>query len=210
MSLAISPAARHLIVYNAPNDFTGQTEIDEYTAIANQDMADTHQLELGECENDVTAALRAGRERDLRADGRPGPEHVRSRRGHRSVRVHPLGRDDDRQRHRSAVSAVDDERRRHVVHSLQPRPESVPVLSSAATETIWNVDGLCNQSANEDGLTWLRLVRRNRRRWRRRQPVLGPPVLPARTGGQQPEHHLRERLDEVRAGPEGDPVPRGA
>src|SRR3984885_3514683 len=45
----------HVIVYNAPNDNTGQTELDEYTAIANQDRADTVSSSWGLCENDVTA-----------------------------------------------------------------------------------------------------------------------------------------------------------
>ena len=45
----------HVIVYNAPNDETGQTELDEYTAIANQDTADTVSSSWGMCENDVTA-----------------------------------------------------------------------------------------------------------------------------------------------------------
>ena len=30
-----------MIVYDAPNDYTGQAELDEYTAIANQDVAST-------------------------------------------------------------------------------------------------------------------------------------------------------------------------
>ena len=45
----------HVIVYNAPNDETGQTELDEYTTIANQDRADTISSSWGLCENDVTA-----------------------------------------------------------------------------------------------------------------------------------------------------------
>src|SRR5580704_6062440 len=45
----------HVIVYNAPNDQTGQTELDEYTTIANQDRADTLSSSWGVCENDVTA-----------------------------------------------------------------------------------------------------------------------------------------------------------
>ena len=45
----------HVIVYNAPNDETGQTELDEYTTIANQDRADTVSSSWGVCENDVTA-----------------------------------------------------------------------------------------------------------------------------------------------------------
>ena len=45
----------HVLVYNAPNDETGQTELDEYTTIANQDRADTVSSSWGVCENDVTA-----------------------------------------------------------------------------------------------------------------------------------------------------------
>jgi kumamolisin len=55
MSLDISPANSHVLVYNAPNDETGQTELDEYTAIANQDRADTVSSSWAVCENDVTA-----------------------------------------------------------------------------------------------------------------------------------------------------------
>jgi kumamolisin len=46
----------HVIVYNAPNDNTGQTSLDEYTTIANQDRADTVSSSWGVCENDVSAA----------------------------------------------------------------------------------------------------------------------------------------------------------
>ena len=38
--LAVAPDARQLLVYNAPNDFTGQTELDEYTRIAKDNLAD--------------------------------------------------------------------------------------------------------------------------------------------------------------------------
>jgi subtilase family serine protease len=47
----------HVIVYNAPNDQTGQTELDEYTTIANQDRADTVSSSWGYCENDITAGF---------------------------------------------------------------------------------------------------------------------------------------------------------
>lgn len=53
-TLAVAKDA-HVIVYNAPNDETGQTELDEYTAIANQDRADTVSSSWGLCENDVTS-----------------------------------------------------------------------------------------------------------------------------------------------------------
>ena len=87
-----------LIVYNAPNDETGQTELDEYTAIANEDRADSVSSSWGVCENDVGAGLRPGGEHRLRADGAAGPEHVRRLGRHRGVRLHPLRRHDDRQR----------------------------------------------------------------------------------------------------------------
>jgi kumamolisin len=56
MELAVAPDLRQLIVYNAPNDFTGQTELDEYTAMANDDTAATISTSYSVCENDVTAA----------------------------------------------------------------------------------------------------------------------------------------------------------
>ena len=31
MQLAIAPAVKKLVVYNAPNDFTGQTSLDEWS-----------------------------------------------------------------------------------------------------------------------------------------------------------------------------------
>ncbi len=53
--LAIAPDVKNLIVYNAPNDFTGQTELDEYTAIANADRAESVSSSWAVCENDVTS-----------------------------------------------------------------------------------------------------------------------------------------------------------
>jgi subtilase family serine protease len=54
--LTTAPDLRHLIVYNAPNDETGQTELDEYTAIANDDTAATISSSFSDCEAAVTAA----------------------------------------------------------------------------------------------------------------------------------------------------------
>ena len=45
--LAVAPDTSNLLVYNAPNDETGQTELDEYATIANQDHRRLGQLELG-------------------------------------------------------------------------------------------------------------------------------------------------------------------
>jgi kumamolisin len=53
--LAIAPDVSHLIVYNAPNDFTGQTELDEWSAIAKANVADSVSSSWAVCENDITA-----------------------------------------------------------------------------------------------------------------------------------------------------------
>ena len=55
VSLAVAPDIRSMQVYEAPNDYTGQTELDEYTAMANQDTADTISSSWASCENDVSA-----------------------------------------------------------------------------------------------------------------------------------------------------------
>jgi subtilase family serine protease len=55
--LSIAPDVSHLIVYNAPNDETGQTEIDEYSTIAGDDVASTISTSWGECESELGAAV---------------------------------------------------------------------------------------------------------------------------------------------------------
>jgi len=54
--LTIAPDANSLLVYNAPNDETGQTELDEYATIAKQDRADTVSSSWDECEPDAGLA----------------------------------------------------------------------------------------------------------------------------------------------------------
>jgi subtilase family serine protease len=54
--LSVAPDVSHLQVYEAPNDFTGQTELDEYTTIANDDWAATVSSSWSVCENDVSAS----------------------------------------------------------------------------------------------------------------------------------------------------------
>jgi kumamolisin len=55
MQLAIAPDVKNLIVYNAPNDFTGQTALDEWSAIAKANVADSVSSSWAVCENDATA-----------------------------------------------------------------------------------------------------------------------------------------------------------
>ena len=54
--LTVAPDASSVLVYNAPNDFTGQTELDEYATIANQDTADSVSSSWASCEPDVGLA----------------------------------------------------------------------------------------------------------------------------------------------------------
>jgi kumamolisin len=56
MDLTVAPDTDSVLVYNAPNDFTGQTELDEYTAIANQDIADSISTSWALCEPDAGLA----------------------------------------------------------------------------------------------------------------------------------------------------------
>jgi subtilase family serine protease len=51
--LTIAPDANAVIVYNAPNDETGQTELDQYATIANQDIADSVSSSWDVCEPDA-------------------------------------------------------------------------------------------------------------------------------------------------------------
>lgn len=57
MQLTASPDAAHVLVYNAPEDLTGQTALDEYTAMARDDLADSISESYGDCEGDVSAAF---------------------------------------------------------------------------------------------------------------------------------------------------------
>jgi kumamolisin len=54
--LSIAPDANKVLVYNAPNDITGQTELDEYATIANQDKADSISSSWDVCEPDAGEA----------------------------------------------------------------------------------------------------------------------------------------------------------
>ena len=116
----------HVIVYNAPNDQTGQTELDEYTAIANQDSGGHGQLQLGRVRERRHGRLRPGGEHHLRADGVPGPERVQLLGRHRGVRLHPQRRHHDRGPGRPVVPAVGDQRRRHLAGKRQPGHQPAP------------------------------------------------------------------------------------
>jgi kumamolisin len=55
--LAVAPDVARLLVYNAPNDDTGQTALDEYARIASDDTADSVSSSWEDCEDVVPAGF---------------------------------------------------------------------------------------------------------------------------------------------------------
>jgi subtilase family serine protease len=151
MTLAIAPAARHLIVYNAPNDFTGQTELDEYTAIANQDKADTVSSSWAVCENDVTAGyvqaenlvfeqMAAQGQSMFGAAGDTGAFGCIRSDGTTIVNV----LDPPSQPWVTSVGGTS------FTH-FNPGQNPFPSYPANGAETVWNVDGLCSNQASSAG-----------------------------------------------------------
>jgi subtilase family serine protease len=57
--MAMAPDAKGLLVYDAPNDKSGQTGVDEYLRMAADDVADSISTSWGLCEPDLGAAVAA-------------------------------------------------------------------------------------------------------------------------------------------------------
>lgn len=154
MQLAISPNVRHLLVYNAPNDFTGQTELDEYARIANDDTADAVSSSWSVCENDVDAAyvqaenlifeqMALQGQSMFGAAGDTGAfECLRS---DGTTLANSL--DPPSQPWVTSVGGTSFE-------SFNPDANPDPNYPKGV-ETVWNVDNLCNTSANEGGVPGL-------------------------------------------------------
>jgi kumamolisin len=150
MQLEIAPDAQHLIVYNAPNDETGQTELDEYTAIANADTAAVVSSSWAVCENDAPVAIVQAENTVFEqmalqgqsmfgAEGDTGAfECIRSD-GTTIVNV----LDPPSQPWVTSVGGTS-------LESDNPGTNPHPAYP-AGVESVWNVDNLCNASANEGG-----------------------------------------------------------
>jgi subtilase family serine protease len=148
--LAIAPDVSHLIVYNAPNDETGQTELDEYTAIAKTDKAAVVSSSWAECENDESAGLvqaentvfeqmaLQGQSMFSSAGDTGAFECIRS-----DGTTIPNVLDPSSQPWVTGVGGTSFE-------SDNPGTSAHPAYP-AGVESVWNVDGLCNSSANEGG-----------------------------------------------------------
>lgn len=149
MQLAIAPDVRNLIVYNAPNDYTGQTELDEYTAIADANVADVISSSWSVCENDVGAAMAQTENLVFQQMALQGQSMFGA-----------AGDTGAFECLRSDGTTI--------VNSLDP-PSQPWVTSVGGTsfdynpnvnpdpryprglETVWNVDNLCNASTNSEG-----------------------------------------------------------
>jgi subtilase family serine protease len=150
IQLAIAPNARHLIVYNAPNDFTGQTELDEYTAIANANQAAVVSSSWAVCEQDVSSSyvqaenvvfeqMALQGQSVFGAEGDTGAfSCLRSDGG-----TQPAVLDPPSQPWVTSVGGTS-------LETANPGTNPHPAYP-AGVESVWNVDGLCNTSADEGG-----------------------------------------------------------
>ena len=203
----------HVIVYNAPNDETGQTELDEYTTIANQDRADTVSSSWGVCENDVTAGYVQAENTIFEQMAFQGQSMFSSSGDTgafgciRSDGTTIVNQDDpSSQPWVTSVGGTS-------LESDNPGTNPNPGPPATGAETVWNVRNLCSDAAaapeqRQPGR--FLLVRGDGRRRRRIQPVLGPAVLPGGAGREQLVRHVRQRHDELLARRDGDSVPPGA
>lgn len=146
-SLAVAPDVKRLIVYNAPNDYTGQTELDEYTAIANQDVASTLSASWGVCENDVTSGYVEAENTIFEQMALQGQSVFNS--------AGDTGAFDCLRSDGTSVVNVMDPASQPWVTSVggtsfegdNPGTNPHPGTPAKGVETVWNVDNLCSDQA---------------------------------------------------------------
>ncbi len=147
--LAVAPDARRTLVYNAPNDYTGQTSLDEYARVANDDVADVLSSSWGVCENDAGAAyvqaenvifeqMALQGQSFFSAAGDTGAFGCIRNDGTTIVNVGDPAT--------PWVTVVGGTSFGYYNPGVNPEP-----AYPRDHETVWNVDDLCNASANEGG-----------------------------------------------------------
>lgn len=158
-TLAIAKDA-NVIVYNAPNDYTGQTELDEYTAIAGQDVASTVSSSWGACENDVAVGMAEAENTVFEQMALQGQSMFNSA---GDTGAFDCIRSDGT----SIVDQADPASQPWVtsvggtsLESDNPGTNPDPGAPAKGTQTVWNVDNLCsdqNPAAGNDqfgGIFW--------------------------------------------------------
>jgi subtilase family serine protease len=150
MTLAIAPNARQILVYNAPFDYTGQTELDEYARIADDNTADVTTTSWGFCENDAGAAYVQAENLIFEQMAVQGQSMFAD--------AGDTGAFDCIRSDGTTIISVDDPGSQPWVtsvggtsfESFNPGSNPHPDYPTGV-ETVWNVDELCNQMANEGG-----------------------------------------------------------
>jgi subtilase family serine protease len=150
----------HVLVYNAPNDYSGQTELDEYSLIANQDAASTISSSWGVCENDVTAGYVQAENTIFEQMALQGQSVFNSA---GDTGAFGCIRSDGT----TIVDQADPASQPWVTsvggtsfESDNPGTNPDPAYPARGTETVWNVDRLCNAQAptadndQQGGLFW--------------------------------------------------------
>ena len=150
----------HILVYNAPNDYSGQTELDEYTLIANQDVASTISSSWGVCENDVTAGYVQAENTIFEQMALQGQSVFNSA---GDTGAFGCIRSDGT----TIVDQADPASQPWVTsvggtsfENYNPGTNPKPAYPAKGTETVWNVDSLCNADApaasndQQGGLYW--------------------------------------------------------
>jgi kumamolisin len=159
--LAIAPDVRHVIVYNAPADETGQTTLDEFARIARDDQASAINSSYGACENDIGLGMAQAENVIFEQMALQGQSMFVASGDDGAFDCIPTGG--------TEVVNVDDPGVQPWVTDVggtslasdNPGTSQHPAYPAAGTETVWNPDGLCNTSADEGGqpgLTWCGLT----------------------------------------------------
>jgi subtilase family serine protease len=157
--MAVAPDA-HLYVYNAPNDQTGQTSLDEYTAIANDDTAETVSSSWGMCESDGGEGYAEAENIIFEKMALQGQSVL--------VASGDSGAYDCLVSNGSTAPAVDDPAAQPWVtgaggtslESANPGTNPHPGTPPLGMETVWNVHNLCSDAApstandNQGGYFW--------------------------------------------------------
>ena len=148
--LALSPDIKKIQVYESPNDVTGQVNLDLYGRIANDDTADSVSSSWAGCESDVGASLAQAENTIFEQMALQGQSMFGASgdtgafsciRGSGLTIVDSL--DPASQPWVTGVGGTSFE-------SDNPGTNAHPAYPPGV-ETVWNVDNLCNASADEGG-----------------------------------------------------------
>lgn len=150
--IAVAPKISSILVYNAPNDELGLTEIDEYSKIAQDDAADSISSSWGVCEQDAgkaTAEAEYFTFAQMAAQGQSMFAAAGDTGAYDCIR-------DGTANSNGPVLAVDDPATQPYVTSVggtsfssyDPGSDQHPSYPGNQLETVWNVLDLCSGTAS--------------------------------------------------------------